>query len=243
MSSFWTIVNKVRKDSDLIIEVLDARLFQETRNLEIEQKIIRAGKPILFVLNKCDLVERDHLDQIKKELHPCVFISSTQKLGTTILKKKILELSRGEAVVVGIVGYPNVGKSSLINALSGRGAARTSSESGFTRALQKIRVDNKIVVLDTPGVFPWKEKDENKHTQSGALSYSRVKDAISAALQLFQEKRDLLKEHYDLTSSDPDDLLEELARKWKKLTKGSKPDLEATARIFLKEWQTGKIRF
>lgn len=243
MPSYWELVNQVIRESDLIIEVLDARMVQETRNLEIEQKIARSGKRILYVLNKCDLADQKTLEKIKKELYPSVFISSSKKLGTTILKKKIMELSRGQPVVVGILGYPNVGKSSLINALSGRSAARTSPESGFTRALQKIRVDNKIVLFDTPGVFPWKEKDSSKHTQTGAISYSKVKDAEEAALHLFQEKKELLKEHYALQASEPEDLLEELARKWKKLTGGGRPDLEATSRILLKEWQTGKIKF
>ena len=153
MPSYWRHVNRVLKEADLIIEVLDARLIEETRNREIESKVKTLGKKLLFVINKCDLVNKAKLDEAKKTLKPCVFISSKDHLGTTILKKKILELSKGQNVIVGVVGYPNVGKSSLINALSGRGAARTSSESGYTKGMQKIRVDNKILVLDTPGVW------------------------------------------------------------------------------------------
>src|SRR3989344_8471730 len=139
MPSFWRHVNKVLVNSDIIIEVLDARMIEETRNMEIEEKIERLGKKILYVITKCDLADIKKLEEERKRLRPSVFISSTEKLGTTILKKKILELCHGERVVVGVVGYPNVGKSSLINALSGRGSARTSAQSGFTKGLQKIR--------------------------------------------------------------------------------------------------------
>ena len=95
MSTFWKHVNSVIQESDVVIEVLDARMIDETRNFEIENKIIQFNKKILYVLNKCDLVDIDQLKLDKKELSPCVFISCRDKLGTTILKKKILELSRG----------------------------------------------------------------------------------------------------------------------------------------------------
>ncbi len=241
MPSFWKHVNAVLKEADIIIEVLDARSIEETRNVEIERKVKKVGKKLLFVANKCDLVNIKELQTKIKHLKPVVFISSHDHLGTTILKKKILELSRGEGVTVGIVGYPNVGKSSLINALAGKGKARTSSESGFTKGLQKIRVDRRILLLDTPGVFPEKEKDIVKHGKTGAVDYSKLKDPEVAALHLLQEKQELLSKHYNLTQKDPDEMLEELAQKFNKLRKGGYSDLEATARFLLKEWQTGKI--
>ncbi|MBU0456963.1 MAG: 50S ribosome-binding GTPase [Nanoarchaeota archaeon] len=187
MASFWKHVNKVLREADIIIEVLDARLIEETRNEEIEKKIKVQGKIILYVINKCDLVNVNQLYGIKKTLKPSVFISSRDHLGTTILKKKILELSRGEKVTVGVLGYPNVGKSSLINALSGKGSARTSSESGYTKGVQKIRVDNKILLIDSPGVFPRKEKDAIKHGKTGAIDFAKIKDAEHVALNIIED--------------------------------------------------------
>ncbi len=241
MPSFWRHVNAVLREADLIIEVLDARSIDQTRNAELEEKVRKIGKTLLYVINKCDLVNKREVEKVKRVLKPSVFISSTEHHGTTILKKKILELSRGKNVIVGIVGYPNVGKSSLINALSGRGAAKTSSESGFTKGMQKIRVDNKIVVLDTPGVFPHKEKDVVKHGRTGAIDYGKIKDPEFAALKLIEDEQDLIEEHYQVYGEDADEVLEQVALKLKKLQKGGKPDLEATARFILKEWQTGKI--
>jgi len=228
--------------AEIIIEVIDARMIEETRNEEIEKKIRAKGKILLYGVTKCDLVDVSKLKKRLQSLKPAVFISGKEKLGTTILKKKILELSKGESVVVGVVGYPNVGKSSLINALAGRGAARTSSESGFTKGMQKIKVDNKIMVLDTPGVYPHMEKDEIKHGRIGAIGYSKVKDPESVALNLIEEMPEKVKKYYGVEGEDAEEILEAVAFRLKRLQKGGEPDLEAASRSILKDWQTGRMK-
>ncbi len=247
MATFWRHVNKVLKEAEIIIEVLDARMITETRNVEVEDKVKKMGKKLLYVFNKCDLADKNKLDDEKKRLSPSVFISSKDKLGTTILKKKILELSKGKSVTVGILGYPNVGKSSLINALSGKGAAKTSSESGYTKGMQKIRVDQKILLLDTPGVLPRTErgspeKDQFKHSKTGALSYGKIKDAEIVALKLIEDQMELIKNYYQVAGEESEEILENIALKYKKFEKGNRPNLDVAARMLLKDWQTGKIR-
>jgi len=240
MPSFWKHVNKVLQEADIIIEVLDARMISETRNSELESKIRRLGKIIIYAINKCDLADQKELEKVKRILKPSVFISSKEHLGTTMLKKKILELSRGEKVIVGVVGYPNVGKSSLINALAGRGAARTSAESGYTKGFQKIKVDNKILLLDTPGVFPRNENDTIKYGKIGAIDYAQIKEPEIAALTLIEENKEWVMEHYQVSGEDSEEILEQIGRKLKKLGRKGEVDLEATSRLILKKWQMGK---
>jgi len=245
MATFWRHVNIVIRTADILIEVLDARNIYESRNIEIERKVKKHKKKILYVINKCDLVaDKSELERWKLKLKPSVFISSRDHLGTTILKKKILEMSRGKEVTVGVLGYPNVGKSSLINALSGRGSAKTSSESGYTKGIQNIRVDSKILVIDSPGVLPFKEKADFKHSKIGAISYAKLKDPESVALEFIEENEDLVVEYYGLEVEETDDseeILEKLAFRLNRLQKGGKADLEAASRSLLKDWQTGKM--
>lgn len=241
MPSFWKHVNRVLQEADIIIEVLDARMINETRNSEIEYKARKLNKLILYAINKCDLADKNELEKVKRTLKPSVFISSKEHLGTTLLKKKILELSKGEKVVVGVVGYPNVGKSSLINALSGRGAAKTSAESGYTKGLQKIKVDNKILVLDTPGVFPKNENDTLKYGKIGAIDYAKIKEPEIAALTLIEENKELILKYYQVDGDDIEEILEKIGLKLKKFGRKGEVDLEATSRLILKAWQIGKI--
>jgi ribosome biogenesis GTPase A len=244
MPSFWNIVNDVIERADIIIEVLDARMIPQTRNIEVEQKVKESRKTLLYCINKIDLASPEKTKKLSHFLKPGVFISSTQKLGTTILKKKILELSRGKPVIVGIVGYPNVGKSSVINALSGRGAARTSSQSGFTKGIQKVRVDNKIMLLDTPGVFPYGEKDAYKHTLTSSIDAAQLRDPEQMALRFIEDKTALVKKHFQVSDSaiDSDEILEEIAIKLTLFKKDKVPDIIRASRRILQEWQLGKMR-
>jgi len=244
MANFWKHVNKIIKEADIVIEVLDARMVDKSRNVEIEEKVDRAGKKLLFVINKADLVGEENLGRWKRILKPCIFISSAEKKGTTILKKKILEMSRGKEVTVGILGYPNVGKSSMINALSGRGSARTSSWSGFTKRVQKIKVDSKIMLLDSPGVFPYKEKDPYKHSLTGAIDFSQLKDPETVAEKFIIDHKEMVKKFYKLDDAldDAEEILEALAFHMKFLLKGKRADIERTARALMKDWQSGKLK-
>ena len=161
--NFWRVVKKVIDESDILLLVMDSRMVAESRNHEIEVKVAAAHKPLIYVINKADLVEKESLEKWKKVLKPCVFISATMHLGGSYLREEIQKHAPSGEFKVGVLGYPNTGKSSIINALKGRSSASVSSQSGHTKGEQKLRAGGKIILLDTPGVIPFGEKDKLKH--------------------------------------------------------------------------------
>jgi ribosome biogenesis GTPase A len=243
MARFWTVVKRVIKESDIILLVLDARFPELSRNEELEVKANEKKIPIIFVLNKCDLVDKRRMDKVRRSLKNCVFVSARDHLGTTLLKKKILEVSQGKRVTVGVVGYPNTGKSSLINTLRGKKGAKTSAQSGFTKGKQILKVSEKIFLIDTPGVLPYLEDDASKLAIIGAIDHTKIKDPDIVFAKLVQDFGDLICSYYKVElKEDYEDILEAMAIKFGKLKKGGIPDVTAVAKMVIMDWQRGKIK-
>lgn len=244
--SFRSIINTVITESNVILEVLDARMPNETRNIKLEKNIIRNNKKLILILNKCDLTNRPYLEKTRKELSkiaPCIFTSTKLRYGISILKKMLFRFKNPR---VGVIGYPNTGKSSLINALKGKKSAKTSPIAGFTRAKQWIRIDKNILLIDTPGIIPIHEMDEIKLALINAKHPNNLKDPESVALhiiKLFLKENPLaLRQRYDVALKDNAlEILNEIAIKRKKLKKGGVPDLETTSRIIILEWQKNRL--
>jgi len=245
MTDFRKIVNGVIKQADVLILLLDARLVEETRNPEIEKKVKFLGKPLIYVITKSDLIaSKKYVEKFKRTLNPCVFVSSKTYHGLKILREKIMAEGKRldkEVIKVGILGYPNVGKSSFINAMSGRRAAPTSMMSGYTRSMRKIK-DRKIMFLDTPGLIPYKEKSQIKHAIIGAIDFTKSKNPDLVIIQITEQFPGRIEKYYGVdVNADFEQTIRAIAVKKKVLMKGNIPDSERMYRLILKEWQNGKI--
>jgi len=251
MKNFWKAVNDVMRRSDVLLMILDARFIEQTRNPEIEQKVRRLGKPLIYVITKSDLVgDKKALESWKKRLRPSVFVSVRKHQGSLKLRDRILiEADRccGKQyeIWVGVLGYPNVGKSSIINLMKGRHSASTSKLSGHTKSVQMIKADKRIMFLDTPGVIPYMEDDRIKHISIGAIDFSKARDPDLAASEFMRRFPGKIEAYYGVKASpeeDKQDTLEAIAMKKNVLKKGGLPDVIRASRMILHDFQTGKIR-
>ncbi len=200
------IAKNIIDTSDIILEVIDTRFLEETRNKEIEKEIEKQKKKIIYVLNKADLLKTKKLNEIKGTVYPYAIVSCTKRVGIKNLRNLIKKISKkiekrekreikkdkvveGEdkRIKIGVIGYPNAGKSTLINLLSGKSGAGVGSEAGFTRNVQKIRLSEGIVLIDSPGVIPedqYSTTDKKKISEAtlfGGKSYTQVKDPDTLA--------------------------------------------------------------
>ena len=181
------IAESILENSDIILEILDARFIEDTRNLEFEEKINKKNKKIIFVINKADLIKTNKTKNFN-DITPKVFVSCKNRTGIKELRGLIKKTSKKikrrdeEKISVGIIGYPNTGKSSLINLLIGKSSAGVGSDAGFTKSLQKIKLDKDINLIDSPGVIPKAEYSSidqekiSKHVKVGGRSFSQVKE-------------------------------------------------------------------
>ncbi len=241
MVNFWKIVNSVIREADILLLVIDSRFPELTRNKELELKIKTKEKKIIYVMNKCDLVIESEVKDMSKEFQPSIFVSSKKKLGGTLLFKKIMQLSRGQPCVVGVLGFPNVGKSSVINLLKGRKSASVSSQSGHTRGIQFVKAKGKIKLIDTPGVLQFQEKDLMKQVIIGSYNPQHLKEPEYYAMHIIEKYPEHFVKYYDVEYEDGYDFLEKAALKKNILKKGGHPDIGRFSRQVLYDWQKGKI--
>jgi hypothetical protein len=246
--NFWKAVNRVIREADILLLLLDARFIDESRNKEIEDKVRLARKPLIYIITKSDLAEKKKVEACKKILRPSVFVSVKERSGRTRLKERIIieagrVYSNKERINVGVLGYPNVGKSSLINFMKGRHAAHTSSLSGYTRTTQTIKTDRRLYFIDTPGVIPYMEKDAVKHVSMSVIDFMKVRDPDLMVMELMRKHPGKIEAHFGvLTGEDKEKTIEEIALRKNVLMKGGVPDIERICRMILRGFQTGKIK-
>jgi len=242
----WDRVKRVIRSSYVVLEVLDARSPDTTRCHKLEGFARRLHKSIVLVVNKTDLVDEADAKATQRRLAtdlPCVLVSAKSGKGRNRLKAH-LRPKAGSDIRVAVFGYPNVGKSSIINMLTRRGKARTSPEPGFTKGEQWIRMDENILLLDTPGVIP---RDEAAVDLAllGAWDIDKLRDPVPVAWKLIEHltaKHPAVIVHY---GGDPSlsthEVLEAIARSRGRLLQGGEPDVDEMAKILVRDWYRGRI--
>ena len=241
MKKYSQIVQRVLEEADIVLIVLDARHPEKSTNQEMIQKIEELGKKHIFVINKVDLLSKEEQELLN--VPHSVEVSAQKHLGTLRLYKKIMEIAHGERVTVGVVGYPNTGKSTLINALKGRHSAPTSSVSGYTKGVQKVSVSEKIMLIDTPGVIEEDGGDEITLQMIGAIDIHKIKDPEGVALKLIDEMKGKVERHFSVAKHDDSyETLEEIARAKHLVLKGAAPDTMRAAKEIIGLVQKGKIK-
>lgn len=270
---------KIKEDLklvDVVIELLDARCPLASQNPDIKEII--QNKKRIVVLNKSDLADekitKEWVEYFNKQGILAISADSNSGLGVdkvSYLAEKVLqeELEKsankgriGRTICACIVGIPNVGKSSFINRIAKKTAVEVANKPGVTRKNKWIRVNNKIELLDTPGVL-W-PKFENKETALYLSFTGTIKEDILDKVEIAYElikyliknnQKDRLIKRYGITlekitqieESNMEEnqkyysVLLEIGRKRGAIISGGNIDEEKVSRILLEEFKGGKL--
>lgn len=260
---------------DIVIELLDARIPIASQNPEIANKI--KNKKKLVVLNKADLADekanQKWIAYFEKQGIPAVLVDSNSGKGIDKFIKKIEEIMQemlegqankgrvGRKIRAMILGIPNVGKSSFINRISKRTTAEVGNKPGITKQKQWIRINEKIELLDTPGVLWPKFESEDvalklaftgtiKETvlQKTEVAYQLVKFLLENYQERLENRYGLTNEYIEATlnQNQPEnfniyEIMLEIGKKRGCIISGGNIDEEKTAKIILDEFKNGKF--
>lgn len=265
MAKTRRLIKENLKLVDVVVELVDARLPLSSRNPEIDHVV--GNKPRVLVLNKSDIADSESnkkwLNYFESKGIATVLADSLSGKGVKFLDKAIervladkisREAQKGiqrHAVKMMVVGIPNVGKSSFINRLSGRAAAKTGDRPGITTAKQWIRISGKYELLDTPGIL-WPKFEDQEAAKRIAYT-GGIKDEIMNVEELCcnlleflrDEYTDCLKTRYKLTNDISEvlgyELLEAIGRKRGCVVSGGEIDTFRAANLILDDFRAARI--
>jgi len=248
---------------DAVAEIVDARVPISSRNPDLLDII--KDKPFMILLNKCDMADPKEtakwIEYYRSVGVSAVPIDCKTGKGIGNFKEMVkatladkLEAYRNKGMVgkplrVMVVGIPNVGKSTFINSIAGKGRVKVENRPGVTRGNQWVTIDRQLELLDTPGVLWPKFEDQ---TVGERLAFTgAVKDAVLdielLAVRLIENLKEsypeLLAQRYKLLELDaePYDILCEIGKKRGMMIRGGETDTERAANMLLEEYRNCKI--
>ena len=250
-------IAQLMDEVDIVIEVLDARLPRSSENPLVTS--LRRGKPVLKILNKSDLADPDKTKAWLQEFNAQEGITAIEL--TTSDKRTIKSIpqickdavparaNKERPVRAMIMGIPNVGKSTLINALLGRRIAKVGNEPAVTKANKRYSVFQGMALSDTPGILWPKIEDQDSGYRlavSGAIKdtaidYDQV--AVYGASFILNAYPERLTERYKLKELPElgEGLLDQIGRKRGCLRPGGVVDIHKAAEILMNEMRGGKL--
>nr|XP_009681329.1 PREDICTED: nucleolar GTP-binding protein 2 isoform X1 [Struthio camelus australis]XP_009681330.1 PREDICTED: nucleolar GTP-binding protein 2 isoform X1 [Struthio camelus australis] len=252
----WGELYKVIDSSDVVVQVLDARDPMGTRSPHVESylKKEKHWKHLIFVLNKCDLIPtwatKRWVAVLSQEYPTLAFHASlTNPFGKGAFIQLLRQFGKlhsdKKQISVGFIGYPNVGKSSVINTLRSKKVCSVAPIAGETKVWQYITLMRRIFLIDCPGVVYPSGDTETDIVLKGVVQVEKIKspeDHISAVLE--RAKPEYIRKTYKIDFwKDTEDFLEKLASRTGKLLKGGEPDVQTVSKMVLNDWQRGRIPF
>ncbi|XP_072466109.1 nucleolar GTP-binding protein 2-like [Notamacropus eugenii] len=252
----WGELYKVIDSSDVVVQVLDARDPMGTRSPHIETylKKEKPWKHLIFVLNKCDLVPtwatKRWVAVLSQDYPTLAFHASlTNPFGKGAFIQLLRQFGKlhtdKKQISVGFIGYPNVGKSSVINTLRSKKVCNVAPIAGETKVWQYITLMRRIFLIDCPGVVYPSGDSETDIVLKGVVQVEKIKspeDHISAVLE--RAKPEYISKTYKIDDwENAEDFLGKLAFRTGKLLKGGEPDLQTVGKMVLNDWQRGRIPF
>lgn len=249
---------------DAVCELLDARIPYASRNPDIDA--LCQNKPRLVILNRADMADPEQTRRWSEAFRAQGLMTletdSKSRRGVNrfgpavreLLQEKLARYSAkgqiGRTLRVMVVGIPNVGKSTLINAVSGRRGAKAENRPGVTRGKQWVTVDQGLELLDTPGILwpRFEDMQVGRHlAYTGAVKEAVVdQEELAAGLMRLLAERypAALQERYRIgltAEATAWELLEAAGRKRGFLVSGGEVDLERMCRTLLEEFRNGKL--
>jgi len=253
----WNELYKVIDSSDVVIQVLDARDPLGTRSTMVEEYIKKEKqhKHLLFVLNKVDLVPtwvtQKWVAILSQEYPTIAFHASlNHPFGKGALINLFRQLSKlhsaSKQISVGFIGYPNTGKSSVINALRSKKVCNVAPIAGETKVWQYITLMRKVYLIDCPGVVPpGKGESDTEKVLRGVVRTEHLANPEDYVLEILGRcKTKYVQRTYKLSSwTDHIDFLEQMAKRCGRLGKGGEPDINAVSKMVLNDWTRGKLPY
>ena len=252
----WEELYKVIDASDVIVEVIDARDPMGTRSKHVESHIKNncPHKFLVLVLNKCDLIPKWALAKwvrILSKEHPTIaFRASVEKpFGKNSLFQVLRQLDTmhkdKKNISVGFIGYPNVGKSSVINTLKKRACCKVAPIPGETKVWQYVTLTRRIYLIDSPGVVYEEGSTPEEIVLKGVVRAEKLDNPEQYIGYLLQRvNKSVITSVYDINDwEDSEDFLNKLAQKSGKLKKGGEANLNQVASMVITDFQRSKINW